>query len=173
MEKKVTSHITKGLVISLILIVLGLVANFAGFEYETWYRYLPILILCVGVIWACISYANQMNGAVTFGNVFAHGFKTSVIVTIITLLFALLSIYVIFPDSREKALEMARQEMEKNQQLSDDQIDQAIEMTRKFFMVGVIGGIILYTLIAGCISSLLGAAFAKKNPSAPFNNPNA
>lgn len=173
MEKKVTSHITKGLVISLILIVLGLIANFAGFEYEMWYRYLPTLILCVGIIWACINYANQMNNAVTFGNVFAHGFKTSVVVTCLTLIFALISIYVIFPDSRDKAIEMARVEMEKNPQLSDSQVDQAIEMTKKFFMVGVIGTIILFTLIAGAISALLGAAFARKTPPSPFNNPNA
>ena len=172
MEKKVTSHTTKGLVIALILIVLGLIANFGGFEYAAWYRYLPTLILVVAVIWACINYANQMGNAVTFGNVFAHGFKTSAVVTILMLVFALVSIYLIFPDSKEKAIEMARQEMEKNPRLSESDVDAAVDMTRKFFLVGVIGGTILFTLITGLIASLLGAAFAKKTPPSPFNNPN-
>ncbi|HYF30000.1 MAG TPA: DUF4199 domain-containing protein [Chitinophagaceae bacterium] len=172
MEKKVTSHITKGIVISLILIVFGLIANFAGFEYESWYRWIPTLILCIGIIWACINYANQMNNAVTFGNVFAHGFKTSAVVTVLTVIFALISIYLIFPESKEKAMEIARQEMDKNPQITEEQADQAMEIVDRFFIISVIGGMILMTLIAGAISSLLGAAFAKKTPPSPFNNPN-
>ena len=172
MEKKVTSHFVKALIISLGLFVLGLIANFAGFEYEMWYRYLPTILLIVAIIWACINYANQMDNAVTFGNVFTHGFKVTAVVAIISLVLALLSVFVIFPDSKEKALELTRQELEKNDKLTDTEIDNAVEMTKKFFMVGLIGAIIVGTLIAGCIASLLGAAFAKKNPPSPFNKTN-
>ena len=113
MEKKVTSHFVKALVISLGLFILGLIANFAGFEAETWYQFLPTILLVVAIIWACISYANQMDNAVSFGNVFGHGFKVTALVALISLVLALISIYVIFPDSKDKAIEMTRQKLEK------------------------------------------------------------
>ena len=171
MEKKVTSHFVKALIISLGLFILGLIANFGGFEYETWYRWLPTLLLIAAIIWACINYANQMNNAVTFGNVFGHGFKVTAVVAILTMVLALISVFVIFPDTKEKALELTRQEMEKTNR-SDSEIDTAMEMGKKFFLVGLVGTIVIGTLIIGCIASLLGAAFAKKNPPSPFNNPN-
>ena len=47
MEKKVTSHITKGLVIALILFVLDIIAGFAHFKFATWWRWIPsIYITC-------------------------------------------------------------------------------------------------------------------------------
>ena len=168
MNKKVTSPITAGLIISLILIVIDLVAGFAHVKFETWYRWLPTLILCIAIIWACINYANQKDNLVTFGNVFLHGFKASLLISVIMLVYSLLSIFVIFPETRDIVLDETRKQMEKKGNLSEDQIDQAIEMTRKFFMMGVIIFALLGTCFFGTIASLLGGAFAKKKPISPF-----
>jgi hypothetical protein len=67
---------------------------------------------------------------------------------------------------------MARQRMEEKGNLSDEQIDQAIEMTKKFFVPFAIGGILLITLIFGAIASLAGAAMAKKKPVNPLDQMN-
>ena len=62
--------------------------------------------------------------------------------------------------------------MEARGNLSEDQIDQAVEMTKKFLGIGpVIGGI--FTLIIGVVGALLGGAFAKKKPVTPFDQPTA
>ena len=167
MENKVTSPLTKGLIISLVLIVMDLIGGFTHVKYEAWYRWLPTIVLCIGIIWACIHYANQMNNLVTFGNVFGHGFKASLLLAFIMLVYSLLSIYVIFPETRDIVLDESRKQMEKQEQMSEDQIDQAVEMTRKFFLVGVIMFAFLGTLFAGTIASLLGGAFAKKKPISP------
>ena len=49
---------------------------------------------------------------------------------------------VVFPDRKERALEMARERMEERGNLSDAQIDQGIEFTKKFFFPFVIGAIL-------------------------------
>lgn len=167
-ESKVTSTLTKGLIISLIIIVVDVIAGFAGLRFESWYTWVPTIIFCAAIIWACINYANQMNNAVTFGNVFAHGFKTTAVVTCILIVYTLLSIYLLFPDMKDVALERARQEMEKNPQMSEETIDQAMEMTNRLFLPFAIGGALIGNLISGAIASLLGAAFARKNPPTPF-----
>jgi len=169
MEKKVTSPLTIGVIISLVLIVMDLVAGFAHFKFEIWYRWIPTIVLCLGIIWACINYSNQKDNLVTFGNVFGHGFKTSLVLAVITLVYSLLSIYVIFPETQDIAIDESRKQMEAKGTLTEDQIDTAIEMTRKFFVVGVVIFALLGTLLAGTVASLLGAAFAKKKPITPFN----
>jgi flagellar biosynthesis protein FlhB len=110
-----------------------------------------------------------MNGQVTFGNVFLHGFKMSTVITVILILWTILSITLIFPEIKEKAIEMARQQMEDTGKLTDSEIDQRLGFTRKFFMIIVITTILFGTLIVGAIASLIGAAVAKKKPVNPLD----
>ena len=170
MENKVTTPVTKGLIIVLILAVLDVVGGFTGIKWEQWFNWIPLAIFIVGIIWACISFANQMNNAVTFGNVFGHGFKTAAVVTCLMIVYILISIYVIFPDTREIAIEKARQQMESNPQITEDMADQAIEMTRKSFVLFAVLASLFTYMIVGAIAAVLGAAFAKKNPPTPFSN---
>jgi uncharacterized membrane protein YciS (DUF1049 family) len=169
MEKKPTPPITSGLVVSLVLIVLSIVAYLTGIEQDGWYRWVSLLILCIAVILVVINFGKQSDNNVTFGNLFAYGFKTSAVVTCIMIVFSI-AWFLIFPEMKEKAIEAARKQMEQKQQLSEEQIESAIAMTRKTFTVFLIIGLIFFYLVIGVISSLIGAAIAKKNPQTPFQN---
>jgi hypothetical protein len=69
----------------------------------------------------------------------------------------------------DKIVEVAAKEMEKNKNLTEEQINSALDMTKKFMMPFMIGGIILGYGIFGAISSAIGAGIAKKNPNpTPF-----
>jgi hypothetical protein len=164
MENKIMTPVTKGLVLSLIVIVVGIVGYMANIDTQTWYKWISTVVICAGVIWACIYYAQQLDGRVTFGNIFVHGFKTSAVVALILVAYFVLATTVIFPGMKERAMEAARQQMEKNEKLTEDQVNQGMEIARKFFMIIGIAGTILGTLIAGVIASLIGAAAAKKKP---------
>jgi NADH:ubiquinone oxidoreductase subunit 6 (subunit J) len=168
MEPKITSHITKGLIISLILVVLDLIAGFANFKFATWFRWIPTLILVGSIIWACINYGSQLNNNVTFGNVFTHGFKTTAVIACIVTVFTVLSLLVIFPETKDIALDQARKQMEAKGNMPEETIDKAIEMTKKFFLPFAIAGAVFGTIIVGAIASLIGAGITKKNPPSPF-----
>ena len=103
-EQKVMSHFIKGILISLIVIILGIIGYFAGLSMEPWFSWSVNGILFIAIIVACVHYANQKDGLVTFGNVFSHGFKTSAIIALIMVAYTLLSLTVLFPDMKEKAL---------------------------------------------------------------------
>ena len=169
MEKKVTSNVTKGIILSLVLIVVNLIAGFANVQFTTWFRWIPSLILAAGLIWACMSYGTQNNAHVTFGDVFAHGFKTSAVVACIVLVFSIISIYFIFPDTKDQYLEVARKQMEDKGTYSQDAIDQGIEFSKKLFLPFAIAGVILGTIFVGLLASLIGAAVTKKVPVSPFD----
>lgn len=168
-QQKIMTHITKGLIIGLIAIVMGIAAYMGGFDQQSWYRWTSTLIMCGLIIWACIYYAQQLDGRVTFGNVFAHGFKTSVVIALLIVIYFILSTTIIFPEMKDKAIETAREQMEKDGKMSEEQINQGLEIAKKFFIAFGIGGVILGTLIAGAIASLIGAAAAKKKPVNPLD----
>ena len=169
-ETKILSPQLKGLIIALIVIVFGLIGYYTNiaFEGNGWYSWVVNGIALIAIIIACVHYANQMEGAVTFGKVFMHGFKATLVMTIILLVYTLIAFKFLFPDMQEKIFDMQRAAMEKKE-MPEDQIDTAMGMIRRYFMVGLIFGLIIGNLIWGCIGSLLGAAFAKKNRINPLD----
>ena len=58
--------------------------------------------------------------------------------------------------------------MEEQGKMSDEQIDQAMSIGKRFFLPFAIGTIIFFYAVIGAISSLIGAAITKKKPLSPF-----
>ncbi|HNP24023.1 MAG TPA: DUF4199 domain-containing protein [Panacibacter sp.] len=171
MEQKVVTPVQKGLLISLVLIVFGLAVYFTGQTTNKSLNSIQYILLFGGIVWSCHYYAKQMNGNVTFGNVFAHGFKTSAFVAALTAVYSFVAVKFLFPDMMEMGINEARKQMQSQNNLSEEQIDQALEITRKFFVPIVIGSILLMFALIGAIASLVGAGIAKKNPKDPFAQP--
>ncbi len=167
MENKITSHVVKGVIIALLLIAFGLITYLTGQFANKSLQYIQYVILIGGIIWSCTSYAKQLNGNVTFGNVFAHGFKTTAVITVLTCIYTFIAMKILFPDMADKILSEAKKGMEEKN-LSDEDIDKALKMTRDYLVPFAIGGILLMFSIVGAISSLIGAAVSKKKPQDPF-----
>jgi NAD/NADP transhydrogenase beta subunit len=171
MEQKITSHLTKGLLLSLILIAISVATTIfiKDLQQQQKFGWVTYAIVIGGIAFCGFQYAKEMDGNVTFGNVFAHGFKVTAVVTSIFIVYTVLSLTVLFPEMKEKALEMAREQMESQGKLSEEQIDGAIEITRKGFLVFAIGGSLIGFLFMGALGAVLGAVIAKKNPNpTPF-----
>ncbi|HEU4551471.1 MAG TPA: DUF4199 domain-containing protein [Chitinophaga sp.] len=157
-----SNHLQYGLVISAIIILLSVVFYVMNLSAARWTQWVHTAIMFIGVIITCIQFGKLNDGDVTFGSVFANGFRTTAVIAVITVLFSVIFV-LIFPDIKEKALEEARRQMEA-QGRSDEMIEKALAMTSKMFMVFVVAGGVFGTLLFGVIASLIGAAAAKKNP---------
>lgn len=168
MTKKITSPAVKGVIIALVLIVFSLIIQFLNLTKNKGFSSVQFIILIGGLIWSAISFSKQMEGNVTFGSLFTHAFKTAAAVTAIMVVYSIISIKFISPEIVDMALREARTGMEAKN-LSDDQIDQALGFTRKFFVPLTAGGALLSFLLIGVIGALIGAAVSKKNPQqGPF-----
>lgn len=168
MENKVTTPVMKGLIISLILIVFAVVVTIFKLEANKALGIVPIVVLLGGIIWANINFAQQMDGNVTFGQAFGHGFKASALVAAIMGLWVAVSLTVLFPESLDRAMEVQRSAM-LEQGMNENEVDKAMTIGKKMAApMGAIASVILY-LIVGALGSLIGAAVAKKNPTpTPF-----
>lgn len=163
MNQTITTPITKGLVLSLILIVIAIAVYFSGIDMNSEIKYLGYLVFFAGIIFCISQYGKQINYSSTFGNYFAHGFKISAIVTVIMIIFVVVFI-LLFPEFKDKAMEEARKNMHSNN-LSEEQKDKYIEIGSKFFMTFAILGTLVWYIFLGAIASLIGAAITKKNPN--------
>ena len=170
METKVTTPQIKGFIISLILIIYSLVIYVVDGMQHPELSYIQYVFFLAGIIWACVSYSKQLNANVTFGNLFAHGFKTTAVITAIVLVYTILSFKVLFPEMVDKSIEMTKQKMEASGKATDHQIEQQVTMMRDHFTLFAVVGVVIGSAILGLISSLIGAAIAKKKPQDPFGN---
>ena len=162
MLQKKEVHIMYGFITGIVMVVIGLIIYLTGQAFKTGMQYIAYIPFLVGIILNAVAYSKANDGLVTFGNVFGSCFKASMIVTIVIVVWSVISMY-IFPEMKDKALEMAREQMAKNQKMTDEQVDMALNITRKYWNVFLIAGAIFGTLFWGVIFSLIGGLVAKKN----------
>jgi len=163
MEQTVTTSTTKGIVISLVLIVLALAAFFLDIDPQSGFQYISYVVFIAGIIWSVSIYGKQIDHNSTFGNYFAHGFKVAALVTAIMIIYIVVFLN-LFPEMKDKGIDAARKSMESKGKMTQEQITQALGFTKKFFMVFVIGTTLIGYLIFGAVASLIGAGITKKNP---------
>jgi hypothetical protein len=164
MEQTVTPTSTKGILIGLILVILALVIYFLDLKVNGPLQWIGYAIFIGGIIWSVMSFGKQVNHNATFGNYFAHGFKVAALVTAIMIIYVIIFV-VLFPEFKEKAIVEAKRSMQSKNNLTEEQINAGLEMTKKFFMVFLVGGTLVGYLFFGTIASLIGAAVTKKDPN--------
>ncbi|HET9745236.1 MAG TPA: DUF4199 domain-containing protein [Chitinophagaceae bacterium] len=167
-ENKIISPQIKGIMIALVLIILSIAGYYSGLGFSNWYNWIVNGVMVIALIIACVHFANQKEGFVTFGKVFMHGFLTTIVIIVIMLVYTVIAFKVLFPDMQEKIFEMQTEQLEK-QDLGSEQMEQATTMMKKFFWPFLIMAIIFGNMIFGCIASLIGAAIAKKNKVNPLD----
>lgn len=169
MEKKALTQLQKGLILALIQIALSVIFYALDLMQETWASILPFLVFFSGIIWASITFGKSKNSFLTFGDVFAHGFKVAAVVTSLVILFNVLFLY-LFPEMKMEAINKAREQMENDPRgMTEEQIEMGIQMTEKYFNAYVIGITLFFYLIVGLIASVVGAIVTpKKGKFNPF-----
>jgi hypothetical protein len=167
-EKKPINHIIAGLTIAAILVVYSILLNYMDLSQNQSMGWLSYLILIGGLIVFINLYGKAKNHQVTFGNLFSYGFKATAIITLIMIAFIII-FFLAFPEFKDKIVDAAREGMEKQGKMTDDQIDQGLEMFEKNFILFSAGGALFMYLILGAIGSLIGAAITKKQPRNPFD----
>ena len=168
MKKKSNDFIGKGVLISLILVVVDLIGGFAHLRFENWFKYIGTVIMLAGIIIFCLQYAKEKTDGVRFGNVFGYGFKIALVISVVMIIYTLISVNLIFTDYVDQVLVKAKADMEAKGNLTEDQIDQGLNMTKKFLQpVPLALFAFLGTLFFGTIAALLGGAFAKKSEGTP------
>jgi hypothetical protein len=162
----VTSHIFKGLVLAAVLIVYALTAEITHASQKEWFLGVWILIFAVGVIWGVVSYGAQMQGNVNFSTLMVHGLKLTAVVTCMYFIFSLLEMYVFFPHALDEIVKQGFAEAAKAGTIDQEKFAAHKDEARKVVAVMRLAGVVMGTMVAGLLASLVGCALAKKTPGA-------
>lgn len=157
-------HIPYAIGTAVAMILVGVILKVTRLDDKPGMQWLGMLPFVAGIIMACIAYSKANDGFVTFGQVFGAGFKATAIITLIMIAWSFASLY-IWPDMIDKAIEKAGNDMEKRGGMTQDQMDTALNFTRKNFKMLMVAGGLFLSLIMGTIFSLIGAAVAPKKGS--------
>lgn len=164
MEKKITSRITKGLIIVGLLIVIDLVLQ------KTYHnvvpegvRYMPrLIIVFLGVLVSCIVYAKQVEEKLSFGEVFAHGFKTTAVIAFLMAMYTFIAVKFIYPPPDAAEMDAAvKAIMANGNALYEEAKAQAIQAAKNRWIIYVSISIFA-SLIPGVLGALAGGAAGKK-----------
>lgn len=158
--ERVQTHKTYALITALVMIVIGTALYFANVASESWAQWLVYIPFLGGLILNAQAYSKANQGYITFGQAFSSCFKATAIITLIMLAWTILSVY-IFPDMKERAFEQAQLQMEKQGQ-SEEAMEMAMDMTRKYFTLFLVMGVLFGYMFFGAIFSLIAAATAKR-----------
>lgn len=164
--KNTQTHVAYGLVTGIVMVILGVTMYFTGIAFVKGMQYVAFAPLLIGIILNALAYSKANDGYVTFGNVFGSCFKLSMIVGIIMVVWGFASIY-LFPEMKEKGMEIARQEMAKNPQMTEELMETSLGIAKKYYNVIMIATSIFGALFYGAIFGLIGAAIAKKKGERP------
>lgn len=161
----VQTHKTYGLLIALAMIIISVLLYVTDLTFKNqWMGMIGFIPYIIGVILNAQAYSKANDHHVTFGQVFSSSFKACAITTIVVIAWTLLSAYLIFPEMIDKMMEQSAEQMYANPEMTEQQIETALDVSRRFMIPLMIGTIMFGYMFSGAIFSLIGAAVAKKDP---------
>lgn len=163
--ERVQTHKTYGLITALVMIVVGTALYFANLSFESWAQWVVYTPFLGGLILNAQAFSKANNSHITYGQAFSSCFKATAIITLIMLAWTILSSY-LFPEMKERAFERAQLQMEKGGS-SEEQIEMALSMTKKYFTLFLVMGVLFGYMFFGAIFSLIAAATAKRRAGGP------
>lgn len=159
------SSFMPGILVGLALIVFELIMYLLDVDRESWIKYLAYLVMAGGIYWAATTYRDkQLGGFISFGQAFGSGFWTAFFASVISAIFTYIYVTMIDPGMIEEILLTAEERMlEQNPNMSDEQLEQALNMTEMFTSGPMITAwVFIFNLLASAVLSLIIAIFVKR-----------
>ncbi|NEU69060.1 DUF4199 domain-containing protein [Spirosoma agri] len=159
-----------GAFLGLSLILITSAMYLTGQTSNMWFNVLTLVTMVACLALAMREYKVSTGGYIAFGEGFGMGALLSAVAGLISAAFITFYNVFIDPSIQQRAFAQAREQLEEQGKLSDEQIDQALEFSQKFqspgftFIAGVFG-----TLIIGALLSLIIAAVIRRDKANPFD----
>lgn len=159
-----------GLITGGVMIVFNLILFISNLYMNQTLGYIGYLFMLGGMVWGTLEYRKKLqNGFMTYGEAFTSCFLIGLFAGILGVIYIVIFAKFINPGFVNEIVEQARIKMQAKNTLTEDQIETALDYTRKFttpvwFAIWGLLGSAFMSLVLG----LLAAIFLKKtDPGAP------
>ena len=172
MENKVSiwkNSVNYGLIAGVLMIAFSLILWLLGMMENKVLGYITYLILAFMMFLAATNWRDKFNGGwMSYGEAFRTGFYVTLIAAVLLIIYNYIFFNFIDPEFLAGQLLKAEDAiLEANPNISDADLDRAMEMSARFTSPGMIAIFgLIFTLIFGTILSAIVAIFSKKvNPA--------
>ncbi|MFI5135863.1 MAG: DUF4199 domain-containing protein [Chitinophagales bacterium] len=167
MEKKKSAFnvaLKYSIITALATFIFSLIVYLMNLYTNSWINWISYIILLAGLIFTVKDRRDKdLGGFISFGEAFGSGFLFCIITGVFSVILTMIMINFIAPDMIDQILKVAEQNMV-NKGMSDDQVQLAMSMTKKFMTPAWMAvWVLIGTAFFGCILSLIVAAIFKKN----------
>lgn len=169
MNKQPIGHLLAGAVIAGILILYSIVLLLSEQMANQKLAWISYLLMVIALVYFILEHGKINNHQLQFGQLFSYGFKATAFATILMLAFQVV-FNMIFPEMKDKFIEIALEQMSADPRVTYEAMDAGIEIIKKTFWPLLIAGTLFGTMFVGLVGSLIGAAVTKKNPTTPFES---
>jgi hypothetical protein len=146
-------------------VILTYAFQFLKLDMNSPAKYVNYLFFIAFLILGQKEFRDQLGGFITFGQAFVEGLLFSVFSGILIAIFTYIYFTILSPAVWEQAMTVSQQKLEAGGNLSAEQIETAMGITRKYGVIIATVGIMIGTPIFGAIVALIGAAIFKKDPT--------
>jgi hypothetical protein len=152
----------KGLITGASMILLSIVLYLVKRDFNNELQYIVYAVYVTGILWTLLIFKKETKDPLTFKSLFAEGFKCFIVVTLLMVLFTLIFI-LLHPEMKEQMVAYMKADSINKKDLTQADIDNAIESAKKFFltfqlMIAVIGYLAIGTFI-----TVLSSVFLSQN----------
>ena len=146
-------------------ILVSLIKYATGMQYEQeWYSGLiGLVILIAFIVLGIKKYKFDNGGFISFGKAVKIGLGITFISTLLIIAYFTIFSMVIEPDFMERTIEAQKIVWADSFGMTEGQIEDSVENTRKYFYLSLFGGILIMNLFLGGITSLIAGAVMKNN----------
>ncbi|WP_426667947.1 DUF4199 domain-containing protein [Mucilaginibacter sp. McL0603] len=154
------------LIYTLVAIVITYIIEIAKLDINSPIKYLTYIVLLALLFLAQKEHKDKLGGYIKFNEAFITGLLYGVFAGVFTGIFVYIYLTFLSPEMFTQTIEQQREAMAAKGNLSSDQIDQAMEIVKKYGVIlGALGAMIVYSIL-GAIFGLIGAAIFKKERTA-------
>ncbi len=154
-----------GVIISAVLIIFSVVTYALGLSTNQWLGWLVYLFIMGGVFMSIKNYRDTNGGLMTFGQGIGVGLLTGLAASLIGAFFSYMFFSFIAPEMIGEMMEVAEQQMVEAGNMTEEQIEQGLEMSAKFMTPGFLAAMtVVGYLFFSFIASLIGSLALKKEP---------
>ena len=164
MKSKTTSIFMYGVAITVIMILLSVISYVLNLSESTFFGVITYIFFILSIFFAQRFHRNTVyDGAASFKILFKDSFFMILIFVVLNTIYNYIFLSLIAPETVEQAMIFAKQKLFEVEGLSDAQLEQSWEWTKKFLTPTVMTISSLFTfLLWGTVFALISAAINKK-----------
>ncbi len=153
-----------GLFTGIAAVLVALLLYVTDLNAATWAQYISLVVVLGGVIVGTLAFRDKCNGGyLSYGRSLGSGVLISVVVGLIMSIYTYFFFSFFDPSQLLKMSQLAEEQL-LQKGLTEDQVDQAMSMTRMFMTPVFMAISVLFSMLLwGTVFSLIASIFIKKN----------